>query len=146
MEKRNIIVAINGMELIDNLTEDEACVMLDNIHNSFISNMGDLQKRFGFTESYTREKVSDGVYKYTFVVNGKHNFYIYTSGTNSIPELPRHEFYAEIEVKEIGKKMKCVFCDSREDLDVYKALTEKSIAEYEGYGDFENHFEMTYSA
>ena len=146
MEKRNLIVAINGMEMMEKLVEDEARVLLSNIHDSFVINMGDLQKRFGFTESYTKEEIANGVWKYTFTINGKHNFYIYLSGTDSIPVLPHHEFYAEVEIKEIGKTMKCVFCDSKEDLEVYKSLTEKSIKEYEGYDNFGEHFNMSYSA
>ena len=146
MSKRNLIVSINGLEMIDKLTEDEAAIMLNSIHEGFVGSMGELQKKFGFTESYTKEKIGDGIWKYTFVVNGEHKYYIYTAGTDSIPVLPQHKYYAEIEVKEINKKMKCIFCDTKEALDTYKELTEKSVAEYEGYGDFNEHFNMTYSA
>lgn len=146
--KNTIIVSINGLPIVDSkFTEEEAAIMLNNIGESFVSNIGDLQKRFGFTESYTKEKIGNGIWKYSFLVDNKYSYYIYVAGTSKLPKLPEHDYYAEMKMKDADDRIvKCIFCDTKEALDFYKMLTEKSIAEYAEYGEFLDHFEMTYSA
>jgi hypothetical protein len=79
------------------------------------------------------------------VVNNTHKYYIYLAGTAEMPIIPKHEFFASIFIKELGKELICVLCDTKEALDFYKEMTEKSIAEYyekEGMGEIN----MKYSA
>lgn len=146
MSKRNLIVTVNGVNAFDaKFTEEEAALMITNMGDSFVANIGDLEKRFGYTETYTKETVADGVFKYTFVVNGKYEYYIYLAGTAEMPNIPEHKFNASIFIKELGKELICVLCDTKEALDFYKEMTEKSIAEYyekEGMGEIN----MKYSA
>ena len=142
---RNLMVTINGVNAFDSkFTEEEAQLMINNIGDSFIANIGDLKSRFGYTETYTKEEIADGVFKFTFVVNGEHKYYIYLAGTADMPIIPKHAFNASIFIKELGKELVCVLCDTKEALDFYRDMTEKSIAEYyakEGMGEIK----MSYS-
>ena len=148
MEKLSLIVSVNGVNLFDEkFSEEQARVMVNDIGNSFINNIGDLKNLFGYTETYTKEETQPGVFKFTFTVNDKHTdhvYYIYLAATAEAPAIPEHKFSASIYIKEMDKDLVCVLCDAKEDLDFYRDMTNESIAEYYKKGGM-GEIEMSYN-
>jgi len=145
MEKMSLIVSVNGVNIFDEkFSEEQARVMVNEMGNSFVANIGDLEKLFGYTETYVKEEIQPGVFKFTFTVNNKHKYFIYLAATSELPEIPQHKFGATINIKELNKELVCVLCDTKEDLDLYRDMTNKSIADYYKKGGM-GEIEMSYS-
>ena len=145
MEKLSLIVSVNGANLFDEkFSEEQARVMVNEIGNSFIANIGDLKRLFGYTETYTKEEIADGVFKFTFTVNDEYEYFIYLAATAEAPVIPEHKFSASIHIKEMDKDLVCVLCNSKEALDFYRKMTNDSIADYYKKGGM-GEIEMSYS-
>jgi hypothetical protein len=147
MEKMTLVVAMNGVDIVgEKFTEEQAEIMIDEMDKGLTGNLA-LSEKYGFKETYTKETVDDGVWKYTFTVsekNGKsHVFYIYLSGTAVVPKF-NHAFKAEMYNPIIDKELVVVFCDTIEDLHFYKALTEMAMNDQREL--IPEGFEMKYSA
>ena len=147
MEKQTLVVSINGIDLFgEKFSEEQARIMVNEMGNSFVANIGDLKKLFGYTETYVKEEVEPGVFKFTFTVNDKHKYFIYLAATAEVPVIPHHKYSATIDIKELNRELVCVLCDTKEDLDIYRDMTNESIAEYYkkgGMGEIELSYNYT---